>query len=175
MTSDPSPPSFVTIEPIKTSYALRPAAGKEVPALATLWHDAWRDGHLGHVPIALEAHRTLDGFRRRMADRVDLTTVAEGDGGPIGFVTVRDDEVEQLHVAAAARGTGVAVALLDHAERQIARRHEQAWLAVVAGNERARSFYRRQGWRDRGEVAYPADDLTVLAHRYERTLPCPDR
>ena len=28
---------------------LRAAKPDDVEAIATVWHDAWRDGHLGHV------------------------------------------------------------------------------------------------------------------------------
>jgi GNAT superfamily N-acetyltransferase len=71
-------------------------------------------------------------------------------------VTVHEDEVEQLYVADAARGGGAAALLHAHGERVIADRFDQAWLAVVAGNARARRFYARQGWVDSGAFDYPA-------------------
>ena len=55
------------------------------------------------------------------------------------------------------RGTGVADALLGEAERQfLAGGHATAWLAVVAGNARARAFYERKGWADEGAFDYAA-------------------
>jgi hypothetical protein len=49
-----------------------------------------------------------------------------------------------------------------------------AWLAVVAGNTRARSFYARLGWLDQDPFAYQAQTATgtvaVPAHRYEREV-----
>jgi len=139
-----------------------------------LWHDAWRDGHLGHVPDGVEEHRTLDTFRERVPSRLPATTVAEEGGAVVGFVTVHDDELEQLFVAGPARGSGVASTLLAHGEAAIARDHEVAWLAVVAGNARARRFYERRGWVDRGLYDHVAETLTgsivIPSHRYEKLV-----
>ena len=59
-------------------------------------------------------------FQRRVPPRIPLTTVATLGTRVVGFVTVHDDELEQLYVAAEARGRGVADVLIRHAERQIA-------------------------------------------------------
>ena len=64
-------------------------------------------------------------------------TVAEVDGVVAGFVMVAGDEVEQVYVDRAFRGTGLAEVLLDEAERQVADAgHRSAWLPVVVGNAR---------------------------------------
>lgn len=129
---------------------------------------------MGNVPIELVAHRQPEHFRVHAAARVPRSTVAEVDGAIVGFVTVHDDELEQLFVAAPARGTGVAAALLDHGEQQIAAGHDRAWLSVVAGNTRARRFYERQGWSDGGLFQYGAETLAgtmlIPSHRYEKQL-----
>lgn len=149
---------------------LRPATADDLDDLAALWFDAWKDGHVGHVPDDLVQLRRVENFRGRLPERLDRTTVAELDGEVAGFVTVADDELEQLFVAAQARGHGVATALIDHGEAQIGREHATAWLAVVAGNARARRFYERQGWSDRGEFAYAADGISVTCLRYEKPV-----
>jgi len=126
---------------------LRPARAGDVTAIATVWEHGWRDGHLGHVPGELVAVRTRKSFAERAAERLPATTVAEVDGAVAGFVTVAGDEVEQVFVAAAHRGTGVAAVLLAEAERRVsAGGHPVAWLAVVEGNARARRFYERNGF-----------------------------
>jgi GNAT superfamily N-acetyltransferase len=158
-----------------TQTTLRAATAEDVEAIATVWHAGWRDGHLGHVPGALVAHRELDEFRRRVPGRLATTTVAADDSDQVvGFVTLHGDEVEQVYVASAARGTGTAAALLREAERQVARRFDRAWLAVVAGNARARRFYAREGWTDAGPIDYPAEisggTLGVPSQRYEKNL-----
>ena len=162
-----------------TGFALRPARADDVPVLARVWRDGWHDGHEGNVPDELVKHRTLEEFERRISDRVPSTTVAvitAADGDPIaGFVVVIDDEVEQLYVASPARGTAIASHLLTAAEQVIFQHHERAWLAVVAGNVRARRFYERCGWRDFDAFDTLAEIsegvMAVPALRYEKRRP----
>lgn len=154
---------------------IRPAGPADAAAIARVWHAAWGDGHTGHVPDALLAHRTPAHFATRAVDRVDRSWVGVADGEVVGFVTVEGDELEQLFVLAAARGTGLAADLLRTGQEAIrAAGHEVAWLAVVAGNARARAFYARQGWVDTGPLAYEAgtDEGTVVVpcRRYEVRL-----
>jgi GNAT superfamily N-acetyltransferase len=149
-----------------------------VAAVARIWHLGWNDGHLGHVPPELVAHRQPEQFVGRARDRIDGMWVAESHGQPVGFVVVKGDEVEQLYVDGAARGTGVAAMLLRKAEAEIrGAGHRRAWLAVVAGNRRARSFYARLGWRDSGPFSYLAEteagSFAVPSHRYEIDLTRP--
>ncbi len=153
---------------------LRAATPDDVEAIARLWNEGWRDGHLGHVPEALEPHRTLAHFRAHVPPRIHASTVAASAAGIVGFVTVHHDEVEQLFVAQSARGGGVADALLGHAEQVIAAGFDVAWLAVAAGNARARRFYERNGWRDAGGFDYAAEiaggTLPVPSRRYEKQV-----
>lgn len=140
------------------SALIRPAEPGDAEAVAEVWHRAWHDAHPGHVPEGLTAARTLEAFRARTPLRVADTTVAVTDGEVAGFVMVAGDEVEQVFVDRAHRGTGLAVLLLDEAERQVAAAgHPTAWLAVVAGNARARRFYQRRGWADAGELPYEVE------------------
>ena len=153
---------------------LRQAEAGDVEAIAEIWHRAWGDGHLGHVPDELLPHRTHRHFLERVPPRIPGTTVATLDGRVVGFVTIHDDELEQIFVAAEARGGGVASALLAAGEARIAREQPRAWLAVVAGNARARRFYERSGWRDAGALDYaaeiPGGTPPVPCRRYEKEL-----
>ncbi|HEY0646137.1 MAG TPA: GNAT family N-acetyltransferase [Nocardioides sp.] len=136
--------------------SIRPADAADMPAVADLWHEGWHSGHAGHVPEGLTAARTLTAFHERTPLRVADTTVAVSDGGELlGFVMVVGDEVEQVFVGPAARGGGVASRLLAEAERQVGSAgYDEAWLAVVAGNARARRFYEKHGWVDAGDLPY---------------------
>jgi ribosomal protein S18 acetylase RimI-like enzyme len=154
---------------------LRPARAADSDEIAEIWHLGWQDGHLGLVPQELVDVRTEASFRTRASERISDTTVAIVDGAVAGFVMVVDDEVEQVYVAAAHRGTGVANALMGEAERQVkANGHGKAWLAVVTGNARARAFYERAGWVDEGPFDYAAateaGSIAVPCRRYTKLL-----
>src|SRR5690606_25123761 len=98
---------------------IRLAVEADAAAVAAIWHDGWRDAHLGHVPETLSAARDRESFDRRAAQRVGDTTVAVVDGAVAGFVMVVGDEVEQVYVAGKHRGTGIAGELLAEAERLV--------------------------------------------------------
>ncbi|WP_448002993.1 N-acetyltransferase family protein [Agromyces bauzanensis] len=161
-----------------TEPRIRAASPADVATIARIWHHGWADGHAGHVPEELYRHRTAETYPPRVLERIGQTWLAERDGVVLGFVVVVGDEVEQVYVDASARGTGVAASLLEHAEGLIARAgHGRAWLAVVAGNARARAFYERVGWRDAGPFDYEAETATgfvlVPCRRYEKRLERP--
>ncbi|HEX6684421.1 MAG TPA: GNAT family N-acetyltransferase [Candidatus Limnocylindrales bacterium] len=152
---------------------IRGATQDDSRTVARIWADGWRDGHVGHVPDELTAIRTRESFDLRAAQRVADTVVAEVDGAVAGFVMVDADEVEQVYVDAAHRGSGVASALLAEGERLVkAAGHGKAWLAVATGNTRARRFYEREGWVDEGEFDYPAASsagpIPVPCHKFSK-------
>lgn len=154
-----------------TDVELRPARPADLGSVADLWAAGWPDGHLGNVPDELVRVRTPEFFRERTAHRLGQTTVAVTGGEVAGFVVVVSDEVEQVYVAAAHRGSGIAAVLLAEAERQVAANgHLRARLAVVPGNDRAQRFYRRSGWSDDGPADFPAPGpdgpVTVPVRRY---------
>src|SRR5262245_12233929 len=144
---------------------LRPAGADDLEPLAHLWYEGWLDGHAGHVPDDVYAHRRPEDFRRRLADRIEASTVAVDGEAILGFVTVVGDEVEQLYVAPAARGTGVASDLLAHGEGEV---DGTPWLAVIAGNTRARRFYERHGWSEVGAFVNDTDGASIPCLRYEK-------
>jgi GNAT superfamily N-acetyltransferase len=159
------------------AFSLRPASAGDAEAVARIWYDGWCDGHLGHVSEALVAARTPESFRARAPQRVGDTTVAvDGAGDEVaGFVMVVGDEVEQVYVSAGHRGSGVAGLLLAEAERLVAvAGHRRAWLAVAAGNARARRFYERCGWTDEGPFDYAAlvsgGTIAVPCQRYAKPV-----
>ncbi|MER6303783.1 GNAT family N-acetyltransferase [Kitasatospora sp. NPDC001539] len=157
------------------AMVIRPARPEDARAVGDIWYRGWCDAHLGNVPEALLAVRTQESFAVRAVQRVGDAVVAVVGGAVAGFVMVVDDEVEQVYVAGNHRGSGVAAALLAEAERLVvAGGHGRAWLAVVAGNLRARRFYARNGWEDAGIFDHhaPSDEgpVRVPAHRYVKRL-----
>ncbi len=144
---------------------LRAATADDAVAIADVWHRGWADGHEGNVPDGLYAHRQAEHFTALVASRILTTTVGVIDDAVIGFVTVREDEIEEMYVDASARGTGAAATLLTHGEGVIAEKHDTAWLAVVEGNARARRFYERCGWADTGAHDYTAETTDGAVRR----------
>jgi GNAT superfamily N-acetyltransferase len=158
-----------------SAVVVRNARLEDADDIADIWRLGWKDGHLGSVPEELVRARTEESFRTRAAERIGDATVATVDGAVAGFVMVVEDEVEQVYVAGAHRGTGIAALLMAEAENRVrAKGHTKAWLAVVAGNARARAFYERVGWRDEGPFEYtaagPTGPITVPAHRYTKPV-----
>lgn len=154
---------------------VRSAQESEVDHLAQVWHDAWHDAHASIVPAELTRVRTFANFRRRLAAVLPSVRVIGPLGAPVGFHIVQGNELYQLFVSAAARGTGVARALIDDAEaRLVDKGVRTAWLACAIGNERAARFYEKCGWRRVGTVVNHLRteegpfDLEVW--RYEKTL-----
>ncbi len=158
-----------------SGVTLRPATVADAAPIARIWREGWADGHEGRVPNVLAAERTPASFDRRAIERISCTWVAESAGAVVGFVVVVDAEVEQIYVDRSWRGGEVAERLLRHAEAVIGQGGRRtAWLAVVAGNLRARRFYAKLDWRDQGPFVYHAQTATgtisVPVHRYEREV-----
>ena len=154
--------------------ALRDADESDVEALANLWHSGWQDTHAAILPRELAQYRTLDSFRDRMRARLADVRIAVA-AEPLGFSMLKDDELYQFYVSAAARGTGVAAELLRDAEEQLrVRGHKTAWLACAIGNDRAAKFYAKHGWRQVGretlELPVPDGIFPLEVWRYEKTL-----
>ena len=130
---------------------LRPYRSDDRAAVVRLWHAAWHDGHGSALPAVVVAERSLESFDLRLGPLEAGTLVAELDGNVVGFAAIEGDEIDQLYVAAEARGTGLAAALLAAAESELVRRGiRDAAIQCSAGNDRAHRFYARAGWRDSG-------------------------
>jgi GNAT superfamily N-acetyltransferase len=154
-----------------TGLEVRRPTVEDLPAIVRIWQEGWADAHVGHVPPGLLRFRHHAHFAALAHDRLAAMWVTGPADTVAGFVVVKGDEIEQLYVDRPSRGTGLAATLLGHAEAEIGRAgHARAWLAVVAGNRRARAFYARLGWRDAGPMSYMADTadgpFAVPTHRY---------
>ena len=125
-------------------------------AVAALWHDAWHDGHGAILPADIVAMRTPATFADRLESLAADSFVAEQDGTISGFFCLLQNEIDQLYVAANARGSGLAQRLIENAEDELAARGVvTAILQCSAGNLRAYRFYSRQGWTDTGVETLP--------------------
>lgn len=154
---------------------IRAAEQTEVDQLAKVWFDAWNDAHAQIVPAELTRLRTLESFRERMEKKLPNVRVAGPPNEPVGFCVIKDDELYQIFVAAQARGTGIAAALMADAEVQLAQSGvETAWLACAIGNDRAARFYEKCGWSRKGSMIEHAETsegtFPLEVWRYEKLL-----
>jgi GNAT superfamily N-acetyltransferase len=154
---------------------VRSAEDREVGVLAKLWYDGWQDAHASILPPELARFRTLESFRERMRAGLKDTRVVGPLGEPIGLCMLKGDELYQLYVSAAARGMGVAAALIADAEMRLAAAgFTTGWLACAIGNLRAARFYEKSGWVRVGTVtsrlATPEGIFPLNVWRYEKQL-----
>jgi len=155
---------------------IRTPSPDESEALAQLWYDAWQDAHARILPEDFTRARTLANFRERLRATWPGLRVAGLAGAPAGLCAIKHDELWQLFVSAAARGTGVARALLADGEQRLAAAGvKTAWLSCAIGNDRAARFYEKCGWVRAGNMINKADmpgggvyELEVW--RYEKRL-----
>jgi GNAT superfamily N-acetyltransferase len=154
---------------------VRAAEAHEIDQLAKVWFDGWRDAHEAIVPAELTRLRTLESFKQRLTAALPDIRVVGPEGAPVGFSIVRGAELYQLFVAASARGTGVAAALMADAEATLSNRGiETAWLACAIGNDRAARFYEKSGWYLVGTMMNDAETsigtFPLEVWRYEKRL-----
>jgi GNAT superfamily N-acetyltransferase len=104
-------------------------------------------------------------WERVLADPEIEVYVVESDGEPVGSVSVGNGFLRTLYVLPPHQGTGLGARLHDHAlERLRALGYEAAKLWTLEGNDGARAFYERRGWRLNGEtrvVEFPPHPLDV--------------
>lgn len=157
------------------AWTVRNAEPREIDCLARIWHDTWHEVQARIVPAELARVRTLESFRTRLGEALPNLRVVGAPGEPLGFCIVRADELYQLFVAASARGSGAADALLADGESRLATSGvKKAWLACAIGNERAARFYEKSGWFRAGkminESVTPTGSYPLEVWRYEKEL-----
>ena len=154
---------------------VRPAEEVEIEQLARIWYDGWQDAHARIAPPELARHRTLESFRERLQARLPNVRTMGPISAPLGFCIVKGDELDQLYVTAAARGTGVAAVLIADAEERLAQSGvEIACLGCAIGNERAARFYEKCNWQRVGTMIHPTEIsngiFPIEVWRYEKRL-----
>lgn len=164
----------------RPSVRIRRLRAADVEACAHIVADdpLWRRYGLTLVRARRAFRRVLAAARRGGAGALAAgdVAVASSGGAVLGFVWFRREGtfhhsgyVRWLAVAPAARGQGVGVALLRHAEERIFRRGPNVFLTVSHFNRRAQAFYRRQGYARVGALPdYVVPGITEILMRKTR-------
>ena len=120
---------------------LRQGHSRDAIAIGDLWFDSWLSTKPAN-PIVTNAD-LVERASRELAGRWEVT-VAELDGKLLGFLAVAGAEqrLDQLYVTPTAQSRGIGAELLNVAKRRFP---SGFWLKVDATNDRAKTFYERQG------------------------------
>ena len=148
---------------LERPITLRPGTDADAPAILDIWVEAWTRT----MPqIDFEARRPWKAERlaSMMAEGAALT-LALRDGRIIGgtLVNVAARCLDQLVVAPAEWGDGVAGALMRHAKELCP---SGLSLTVNTANPRAIRFYEREGFRRTGETTNPNSGLPVFIYQW---------
>jgi ribosomal protein S18 acetylase RimI-like enzyme len=151
---------------------IRMATPDDAAALAELATRTFSDTYAVHNTPENMARHLAEFFgpaqqRRELADPAMATIVAAVDGQLAGYAQLRSHgvpacitgespiEIQRFYVAREWHGRGVAQALMQQVKTEARRRGARTlWLGVCHRNERARTYYGRQGFRDVGSQTF---------------------
>ena len=138
------------------AFGPRPVTQADLIPLARLWHQAWHETQAPFVPATLVALRTEPDFLKRLTAMGDRVRTIGPISAPLGFCAIDDDHMDQLFLAAHARGTGAGAILLADAEtRMRANGITHAQLDCLKENAAAIRFYQKAGWAAAGIRSVP--------------------
>jgi len=147
----------------------RDATPADLPAIDALFRESF-DATFGHLYAAEDLAAFLAKFTPRawaaeMAGDCRFRIVEDGEGlagyCKLGGLTLPASasanaiELRQLYLAERAKGSGAAQTLIEWAIAAArAQGADEMWLTVYIDNHRARRFYAKYGFEDRGRYAF---------------------
>jgi GNAT superfamily N-acetyltransferase len=161
---------------------IRPAGPGDLDPIGRVHALSRAAAYDGLVPapalVEVTPRRQAEVWRRRWAERREPTAllVATDDGEVVGFTQgdAAGDvaELHALHLLPARQGDGTGQWLHDALlDRFAAWGCTRAGLWVLRGNERAQSFYRRNGWTHDGTTGeHDVGGAVVPVLRYRRPV-----
>jgi GNAT superfamily N-acetyltransferase len=171
------------------SWTLRVATPADALRLSVLATQVWLDTYCTEGvddSLAREVRRSCgpEAFEARLCEPFRHHVLAEREGGFVqAFVELLPDqspplaglvpgaEVVRLYVQPSAQGQGLGGRLLGAAaDWARARQQGGLWLTVWTGNARARRFYARQGFDDRGATHFEIEGRRYANQVLQRGL-----
>lgn len=156
-----------------TGVSVRPATNSDVEAIQRVGLLTWPPAYLpisnaSYVLANLQAWWTAESVRESIVSYTTL--VAEDDGAVVGTTTLGEFEgdsvVWKIYVLPDRQGTGVGQALMDAALKSVSADRD-VLIEFVEGNERARAFYEKNGFRH--ERSEPGEHgTTTIWYRLQR-------
>jgi RimJ/RimL family protein N-acetyltransferase len=124
-----------------TSPQIRPAAPTDYPQLGDVWLAAWRATF--DFPPAHPDDDVRRWLAEEMAPNHEVWVAVDDRDRVVGFLAMKDCELDQLYIAPAWIGHGLGRRFVD-----IAKAHSPALLELYCFqvNVRARRFYERNGF-----------------------------
>ncbi|MEL0437165.1 GNAT family N-acetyltransferase [Phycobacter sp. K97] len=128
------------------SLTLRPARSTDAGQIGEILHGFSKE--TAWMPDLYTGAETI-AFCGEMIDR-GWVTVAEAEGGILGFLARDGGEICSLYVATEACGRGIGKRLLDAAKGQVGTEAETLRLSLwtFQANQGAQRFYRREGFAE---------------------------
>jgi GNAT superfamily N-acetyltransferase len=137
---------------------LRAAGQDELEEIGRLYHDVWRETQAPLQPPGVAAYRDENFFIERVKRFPVPPLAAYLDGKLLGFSAWAENTLGQLYIAPEGRKLGLGRALLQASEHAIwASGFDRARLLCLVGNDAARTFYERCGWRHAADIVEAAE------------------
>ncbi|WP_134499869.1 GNAT family N-acetyltransferase [Microvirga pakistanensis] len=139
---------------------IRTARRDELKEIGQLYHAVWRETQASLQPASVAAYRDEAFFVARARRFPTAPLVALSQGRILGFAAWTGCRLGQLYVLPEGRSLGIGRALLERSENAIrAGGFECAELHCLVGNDSARRFYERCGWRHTATLMEEAETL----------------
>lgn len=152
----------------------RPATAADLCAIDTIFRESFTAtfGHLYSAEnlVAFLTRFTPEAWAAEFADPAHAFRIAEDAQGPFGYCKLGPltlpatpggpaVELRQLYLLERGKGSGAAQALMEWAIATARDRGAaELWLSVYIDNHRAKRFYERYGFEDRGPYAFMVGD-----------------
>ena len=158
---------------------IRPAQQRDVGDIGRIHVESWRDAYQGILPQdyldGLSAEKEAHSVMQALMDPKALYLIAEGDRGPLGYVSagpvrgqdpIYGAELYEIYLRPEAQRHGLGRQLLDHMARRLHQAGFYTLLVWVLARNPNRRFYEKCGAIYLRTKAIAFAGLTLQANAY---------